>query len=106
MKRLLCFRESVWGDLRVVAWRQERARAAARAKRPSAVPVALDPAAADVEDRTEGSPLCLDFDIKVCEWWEFQRWNEIADEYSIWGDPSPETARVAAELMADRKMDT
>ena len=87
----------------MVVERQERARAAARAKRPSVEPVVLEPATADVEDRTEGPPLCLDFDIRVCEWWELQRWNEIADECSIWGDPSPETARVAAELMAGQK---
>ena len=103
LKRLLCFRESVWGKLRVVVERQERARAAARAKMPSAEPVVLEPAAAYVEERPQGPPLCLDFDIQVTEWWELQRWNEISDEYSIWGDPSPETTRVAAELMAGQK---
>ena len=103
LKRLLCFRESVWGELRVVVERQERARAAARAKTPSAEPVVLEPAAADVEEQPQHPTLCLDLDIRVCEWWELQRWNEISDECSIWGDPSPETTRVAAELMAGQK---
>jgi len=106
LKRLLCFRESVWRKLRVVARRQERARAAARAKRPSAEPAVLEPAVFDVEDRPENPPLRLDLDIRGCEWWQIERWNEIPDECSIWGDPSPETTRVATELMADRKMDT
>ena len=106
LKRLLCFRESVWGKLRVVVKRQERARAAARAKMPSAEPALLEPAAAYVEDRPQGTPLCLDLDIRVCEWWQIERWNEIPDECSIWGDPSPETARIAAELMAHTRMDT
>jgi hypothetical protein len=93
----------VWRKLGVVVERQERARAAARAKMPSAEPVALEPAAADVEDRPKVPELCLDLDIRVCEWWQIERWNEISDECSIWGDPSPETARVAAELMAGQK---
>ena len=96
----------MWGKLRVVVELQERARAAARAKMPSAAPALLEPASADVEDRPESPPLRLDLDIRGCEWWQIERWNEIPDECSIWGDPSPETARVAAELMADRKMDT
>ena len=93
----------MWGKLRVVVERQERARAAARAKLPSSAPVALEPAAADVEERPEGPTLCLDLDIQVSEWWQVERWNEISDEYSIWGDPSPETTRVAAELMQTQR---
>ena len=91
----------------MVVERQERARAAARAKMPSAEPALLEPVAADVEERPQGPPLCLDLDIQVTEWWQIERWNKISDEYSIWGDPSPETARAAAELIAaDREMDT
>jgi hypothetical protein len=96
----------VWGKLQVVVERQERARAAARAKMPSAAPALLEPAVFDVEDRPQSPPLRLDLDIRGPEWWQIERWNEISDEHSIWGDPDPETARVAAELIADTGMDT
>ena len=82
------------------------ARAAARAKTASAPPVTLEEAPADVKDHPQGPQRCLDIDIQRRPWWELQRWDKIYDEHSIWGDPSPETARVAAELIADKRMDT
>jgi hypothetical protein len=105
LKRLLVFGERVWEELLGVAGREEkRARAGARATAPpSPVPAVLHD---DVEQNEPEPALCLAVELEVSEWWELEHWNEIPDESSIWGDPDPETARIAAELLLNNRMDT
>jgi len=104
LKRLLLFGERVWGELRGAVQRQERARAAARAEMPPSPAVAALPD--DIEEDDREPAVCLSLELEICNWWELQLWGEMPDENSIWGDPGPETLRLAAELLHNKRMDT
>ena len=105
LKRLLCFGEGAWRELRGVVGRKVRGRAAARAEREERPRVDV---AAELEegDRLDLPPSDLRLGIAVLNWWEVPRWHEMADECSVWGDPRPETLRALRELRRGKQMDT
>lgn len=93
-------------ELLGVVGRQELARAVVRATTPDEAPIVLEPAVSDDRQLSEGSAACLTLEIETLEWWEREPWNEIPDEWRIWDDPSPQTQRLAAELLRNIEMDT
>ena len=48
----------------------------------------------------------LNLGIAVLDWWEVERWHDVNDEWSLWGDPSPDTVRIAEALRRAKRMDT
>jgi len=106
LKRLLCFGEETWRGLRALAGRKGRGRAVVQ---PKAQP--FEPESDEALDFEDGNDLELPaselrLGIAVLDWWEVERWHEVNDEWSLWGDPSPATVRIARDLRRTKRMDT
>lgn len=106
LRKLLCFGEGTWRELRgLVGWRV-RGRAAVQVKAQLLEPEIDE--SIDLEDENglnlPASELRLG--IVLLDWWEVERWHEVHDEWSLWDDPKPEAVRVAEALRKGKRMDT
>jgi len=106
LKRLLCFGEGKWRELRgLVGWK-DRGRAAVRSRVRPLEPEINEPLDFEDEDNLEVPASELNLGIALLDWWEVERWHEVNDEWSLWGDPSPDTVRIARDLRRTKRMDT
>jgi len=106
LKKLLCFGENGWKGLRGLVGRKDRGRAAVRVK-PQCTDPLIEETFEDAEERSLDLPSSdLRLGIAVLDWWEVPRWHEVWDEWSLWGDPHPETMRIARNLQRGKRMDT
>jgi hypothetical protein len=99
LRKLLCFGEEVWRDLRGVLGREVRG-GDGRRRRP-AVPEAV---CIDLEGREEGSEgpgasIEIELSEELFSWWEVERWDEIYEERLLWGDLSHEGKRILRKLL-------
>jgi hypothetical protein len=96
LKRLLCFREGVWGKLRGAV---EKEGWGGEVRRPAALYRSQD----ERIDRNEEYPpedhRCLEIDPPEPTWWELAHWGEIYDERRTWGDLSHEARRELRKLL-------
>jgi hypothetical protein len=106
LKRLLCFGEGKWRELRGMVGRKGRGRALLRPKALPPKPEIDEPFDLEDEDSLDIPASELRLGIAVLDWWEVGRWQEVPNEWSLWGDPSPETMKVAEALRRGKRMDT
>jgi hypothetical protein len=86
--------------------RKDRGRAVVRSRVRPLEPEIDEPLDVKDEDNLDVPASDLRLGIAVLDWWEIARWHEVPDEWSLWGDPSPETVRVARDLRRAKRMDT
>jgi hypothetical protein len=106
LKKLLCFGEGTWRELRGLVGRKDRGRAAVRLNPQHLEPDIDEPLSFEDEDGLDIPASELRLGIALLDWWEVERWHEVNDEWGLWDDPSPETVRVAEALRKGKRMDT
>jgi hypothetical protein len=106
LKKLLCFGEGTWRELRRLVGRKARGRAAVQPKAVSFELEIVEPLNIEDENSLDLPASELRLGIAVLDWWEIERWHEVNDEWSLWDEPSPETVRVAEALRRGKRMDT
>jgi hypothetical protein len=106
LKRLLCFGEGTWRELRGLVGRKDRGRAAVQLKARPLEPEMDEPLDLEDENSLDLPASELRLGIAVLNWWEVERWHEVNDEWSLWGDPSPDAVRMARDLRRTKRMDT
>jgi hypothetical protein len=86
--------------------RKDRGRARLRLKAQHLEPDIDEPLDLGEEDSLDIPTSELNLGIALLDWWQVERWHEVPDEWSLWGDPSPETVRIARDLRRTKRMDT
>lgn len=86
--------------------RKDRGRAAVGVKPQCTDPLIEETFEDDEEQSLDLPSSDLRLGIAVLDWWEVPRWHEVWDEWSLWGDPHPETMRIARNLQRGKRMDT
>ena len=97
VKKLLCFGEGVWEELRGVV---EEEGWGGDVSQPAALWRIQDEQRAEDEgDLAEEDHRCLEIDHPEPTWWDLEHWNEIYDERRCWGDLSRESQRYLRKLL-------
>jgi hypothetical protein len=106
LKKLLCFGEGTWRELRGLVGRKDRGRATLRLKVQHLEPEFDEAVDAEADDSLDLPASELRLGIALLDWWEVERWHEVNNEWSLWDDPSPEAVRIAEALRKGKRMDT
>lgn len=96
MKKLLCFGERVWEELRGVV---EKEGWGGDVRRPAALWRSQDEQLTKNKEHLVEDGRCLEIDPPEPTWWEREHWNEIYDERRSWGDLSREAQRDLRKLL-------
>jgi hypothetical protein len=95
LKKLLCFGERVWEELREAVenegWGGDVWQPAVLCPEPTEEPIE-DEILAD-------NSRCLDISLNRLPWWEVAHWAEIHDERRSWSDLSSEDQRTLRKLL-------
>jgi hypothetical protein len=96
LKKLLCFGERVWEELRGVVAKGGWGRAV---RRPTCPRLDQDEGTAEERESVEADCRCLEISQGRMPWWEVQHWDEIYEERRSWSDLSPEDQRTLRKLL-------
>lgn len=96
MKRLLCFGERVWGELRGVV---EKEGWGGDVRQPACLKQDQDVRVPEDGESLEEDRRCLEISPRRFPWWEVEHWGEIYDERRSWGDLSREGQRALNKLL-------
>jgi hypothetical protein len=96
LKKLLCFGERVWGELRGVV---EKEGWGGAVRRPACSKQDHNVRVPEDGENLEEDRRCLEIFQRRFPWWEVEHWGEIFDERRLWGDLSREDQRALNRLL-------
>lgn len=96
MKKLLCFGERLWEELRGVV---EKEGWGGDVRQPAFLKRDQEMRVAEEREFLEEDRRCLDIFQRRFPWWEVEHWGEIYDERRSWGDLSREAKRELRKLL-------